>query len=109
MNTVTTKPNEMDQSAANAGATGTQPPASVANIEAAAAQSGIATKYWDESVAYPAGSTASLWLDVNGWKNLDNPSQSVKDMVQRAFLGTNSQVSVWYDGTKVVGLVVEGS
>jgi hypothetical protein len=37
--------------------------------------SGIATKYWDECVAYPPGSTASLWLYVNNsWKHLDNPS-----------------------------------
>ncbi len=72
--------------------------------------SGIATKYWDECVAYPPGSTASLWLYVNNsWKHLDNPSQGIKDMVQRAFLGSGSKVRVWYSGSVVVGLVVEGS
>jgi hypothetical protein len=30
-------------------------------------------------------------------------------MVQRAFLGTDSVVRVWYDGGTVVGLVVSGS
>ncbi len=71
--------------------------------------SGIATKYWNECVAYPAGSTVSLWLYVNGWKNLDNPSDGIKDMVQRAFLGSGSRVRIWYEDAKVVGLVVEGS
>ncbi len=71
--------------------------------------SGIATKYWNECVAYPAGSAVSLWLYVNGWKNLDNPSDGIKDMVQRAFLGSGSQVRIWYEDAKVVGLVVEGS
>jgi hypothetical protein len=75
----------------------------------AAVQAGIATQYWDECVALPAGSTASLWLFVdNGWRAHDNPSASTKDMVQRAFLGTGSTVRVWYDGAIVVGLVVSG-
>ena len=75
----------------------------------AAVQAGIATQYWDECVAFPAGSTASLWLFVdNAWRAHDNPSASTKDMVQRAFLGAGSTVRVWYDGAKVVGLVVSG-
>jgi hypothetical protein len=75
----------------------------------AAVQAGIATQYWDECVAFPAGNTASLWLYVdNAWRAHDNPSASTKDMVQRAFLGTGSTVRVWYDGAQVVGLVVSG-
>jgi hypothetical protein len=75
----------------------------------AAIQVGIATQYWDECLALPAGSTASLWLFVdNGWRAHDNPTASTKDMVQRAFLGTGSSVRVWYDGGNVVGLVVSG-
>jgi hypothetical protein len=76
----------------------------------AAVQAGIATQYWDECVALPAGSTASLWLFVdNAWRAHDNPTPSTKDMVQRAFLGADSTVRVWYDGAAVVGLVVSGS
>jgi hypothetical protein len=72
-------------------------------------QAGIATQYWDECLALPAGSTASLWLFVdNAWRAHDNPTASTKDMVQRAFLGTGSTVRVWYDGDVVVGLVVSG-
>jgi hypothetical protein len=75
----------------------------------AAVVAGIATQYWNECVAYPPGDTASLWLFVdNSWRNHDNPSASTQDMVQRAFLGTGSTVRVWYDGAKVVGLVVSG-
>lgn len=75
----------------------------------AAIQVGIATQYWDECVALPAGSTASLWLFVdNAWRAHDNPTPSTKDMVQRAFLGTGSVVRVWYDNVTVVGLVVAG-
>jgi hypothetical protein len=75
----------------------------------AAVQAGIATQYWNECVAFPAGSAASLWLFVdNAWRAHDNPSASSQDMVQRAFLGSGSTVRVWYDGAKVVGLVVSG-
>ena len=75
----------------------------------AAIQTGIATQYWNECVALPAGSTASLWLFVdNGWRAHDNPASSTLDMVQRAFLGTGSVVRVWYDNATVVGLVVSG-
>jgi hypothetical protein len=75
----------------------------------AAVQAGIATQYWDECVAYPAGSTASLWLFVdNAWRAHDNAAAITRDMVQRAFLGSGSTVRVWYDGATVVGLVVSG-
>jgi subtilisin family serine protease len=73
-------------------------------------KSGTAAKYWIELVAYPPGSDRSLWLYVNSaWKRLDNPSASIQDAVQRAFLGTGSNVQVWYDNGVIVGLVVEGS
>jgi hypothetical protein len=91
---------------------GTRPDiaATLAAVEVAAVNSGTATQYWDECVAYPPGSTASLWLNVNdSWKHLDNASQGIKDMVQRAFLGSGSTVRVWYDDSTVVGLVVEGT
>ncbi len=75
----------------------------------AAIVSGTATQYWDECVAFPAGSTASLWLLVDGgWRALDNPTPIIRDMVQRAFLGAGSVVRVWHDGGMVVGLVVSG-
>ncbi len=72
--------------------------------------SGIATQYWHECLAYPPGDTASLWLFVDSaWRHLDNPDPSSLDMVQRAFLGQDSRVRVWYTNDVVVGLVVEGS
>jgi hypothetical protein len=75
----------------------------------AAVQAGIATEYWDECLSYPPGSTASLWLFVDGaWRAHENANAISRDMVQRAFLGTGSTVRVWYDGAKVVGLVVSG-
>jgi hypothetical protein len=70
----------------------------------------LATQYWHECLAYPTGDTASLWLLVgNAWKRLDDPSASTLDLVQRAFLGTDSRVRVWFQGEEIVGLVVEGS
>ena len=105
-----TKPSAPDAQA-SASEVGTKP-----NVQGAAAAvevattTAIATRYWDECVAYPTGSTASLWLYVNNsWKHLDNPSQGIKDMVQRAFLGSGSNVRVWYNNSAVVGLVVEGT
>lgn len=74
---------------------------------APAVQSGVATRYWDELVAYPSGSTASLWLLVDGgWRAHDNPTPSIRDAVQRAFIGAGQTVRVWYDGAKIHGLVV---
>ena len=86
-------------------------PATVAAADAVAAvQVGLATQYWDECLAYPPGDTASLWLLVDGsWRAHDNAKAVTRDIVQRAFLGTGSNVRVWYDGAKIVGLVVEGS
>jgi len=72
----------------------------------AAVQSGIATQYWVELIAYPPGSARSLWLLVNNvWKRLDNSAAHLEDMVQRGFLG-GSTVRVWFDGEIIVGLVV---
>ncbi|MFQ6044253.1 MAG: hypothetical protein ACE5PV_25650 [Candidatus Poribacteria bacterium] len=79
-------------------------------VEVAAVTSGVATKYWDECVVYPSGNPPRLWLYVsNAWKSLDNPSQGIRDMVQRAFLGSGSNVRVWYDNSTIVGIVVEGT
>lgn len=73
-------------------------------------QSGVATQYWNELVAYPPGSAASLWLYVdNDWKKHDTVSSAYRELVQQAFLRTGSRVRVWYQGTDIVGLVVEGS
>jgi ABC-2 type transport system permease protein len=52
----------------------------------------------------------SLWLFVDAaWRHLDNPDPSNLDLVQRAFLGQDSRVRVWYAADQIVGLVVEGS
>jgi hypothetical protein len=98
--------------AAVAGAQRATSPATFATAAdaVAAVQVGIASQYWDECLAYPPGDTASLWLLVDGsWRAHDNAKAVTRDMVQRAFLGTGSNVRVWYDGAKIVGLVVEGS
>ena len=89
---------------------GTIPLAVASFAETASVQSGVATKYWIELLAYPPGSARSLWLFVgNAWKRLDNPSASIQDAVQRAFLGSGSTVRVWFNGEVIVGLVVEGN
>lgn len=89
----------------------TQPrEAQVSKVDMAAVQSGNATKYWLELKAYPAGSARSLWLLVNNsWKRLDNPNQVTSDCVQRAFMGSGSNVKVWFDGNVIKGLIVEGN
>jgi hypothetical protein len=80
------------------------------SAELADVQSGVASEYWLELLAYPAGSARSLWLLVNGaWKRRDNPTAGMQDVVQRAFLGSGSNVRVWFDGELVVGLVVDGA
>lgn len=84
---------------------------SPSGLEAAAVTSGVATQYWDEAIPIPAGPNR-LWLYVdNAWRVLDSPSPVIRDLVQRAFLGTSSIVQVWYDSTssQVVGLVISGS
>jgi hypothetical protein len=79
-------------------------------IQPAVVVSGVATQYWDEAIALPTGSPNQLWLFVDGgWRYLTSPSTATRDLVQRAFLGTASSVRVWYDGGKVVGLVITGS
>jgi hypothetical protein len=84
--------------------------AAIAALAPVVVSSGIATQYWNECLAYPPGDTASLWLFVaNAWRHLDNPDPSSLDMVQRAFLGQDSRVRVWYANDVIVGLVVEGS
>lgn len=91
---------------------GTQPnlTGNLASANLAAVNNGVATKYWLELVAYPKGSAKSLWLFVGGsWKRYDDPSSSISDLVQSAFLGTGSNVRVWYNGNVIVGLVVEGN
>ena len=98
---------------AAAGQVGTSPllamDAMRAAEEAPAVVAGIATQYWDEIVPTPAANPR-LWLFVdNGWRLLQNPSLTAHDLVQRAFLGADSVVRVWYDGQNVVGLVVSGT
>ena len=84
--------------------------AAIAALAPVVVKAGIATQYWHECLAYPPGDTASLWLLVdNTWRHLDKPNSITLDMVQRAFLGQDSRVRVWYAGDVVVGLVVEGS
>ena len=70
---------------------------------------GTATQYWDEALPIPAG-PARLWLLTdNQWRVLPSPSSTILNLVQSAFIGTDSQVLVWYDGQNIVGLVVTGS
>ncbi len=72
----------------------------------AAVASGIATQFWVELLAYPPGTARSLWLQVGGaWKRYDNSPAHWEDMTQRAF-ASGQTVRVWYDGAKIVGLVV---
>ena len=85
--------------------------AAIAYLAPATVQSGVATRFWNELVAHPPGSAASLWLFVGGqWRRSDTASNADRIAVQKAFLGsTGSQVRVWYQNDVVVGLVVEGS
>lgn len=74
-----------------------------------AAESGVATKYWLELLAYPPGSARSLWLYVGGaWRRLDNPNQGMQLSVQDAFANASNrlEVAAWYTGEVIVGLVV---
>jgi subtilisin family serine protease len=83
--------------------------AAVAKLAAGTVESGIATSFWDEELAYPAGTAASLWLLVNGaWRRRDTASAHQRTMVQRAFAATGGEVRVWYQGEEIVGLVVAG-
>jgi hypothetical protein len=83
--------------------------AAIAKLAADTVESGIATSFWDEELAYPAGTAASLWLLVNGaWRRRDTASAHQRTMVQRAFAATGGEVRVWYQGEEIVGLVVAG-
>lgn len=76
---------------------------------AATVQSGVATKYWLELVAYPPGSARSLWLFVdNAWRHLDNPNDGTQISVQSAFCNCPDrlEVAVWFTNDVIVGLVV---
>jgi len=76
---------------------------------AAAPSSGVATDYWLELKPYPPGSARSLWLRVDGgWRHLDDPSPNIEASVQDAFCACPDrlEVSVWYSGSVIVGLVV---
>ena len=84
--------------------------AAIAALSPVVVSSGVATQYWHECLAHPAGASGSLWLYVDGaWRRHGNPDRSTLDLVQRAFLGQGSQTRVWYTGGDVVGVVVEGS
>lgn len=74
----------------------------------AAVVSAVATQYWMELVPLPPGPMQLWFFADNGWRALTNPTAIQCDMVQRAFLGSGSTVTVWYDGGTVVGLVVSG-
>ena len=77
--------------------------------QAPAVTASIATQYWAELIPIPAG-PPRLWLFAdNAWRVLQSPNPAVLDLVQRAFIGTDSVVRVWYDGQNIVGLVVSGS
>jgi hypothetical protein len=81
--------------------------AAMAQLMATAVESGIATQYWDEELAYPLGTAASLWLHVNGaWRKRDNATPHHRSMVQRAFATAGTEVRVWYQAAEIVGLVV---
>jgi hypothetical protein len=74
-----------------------------------ALETGVATKYWLELLAYPPGSARSLWLFVgNAWRRLDNPNEGMQLSVQDAFANASNrlEVAVWYTGEVIVGLVV---
>jgi len=91
---------------AGAGAGTMAATAPAAAVGAPAVTSGVATQYWVELVAYPPGSTASLWLLVSGaWKRYDNPPAYMSELVQQGF-ASGATVRVWYDGEVIVGLVV---
>lgn len=76
---------------------------------AAAVQTGVATQFWLELLAYPPGSARSLWLFVDGaWRHLDNPNEGMQISVQEVFCSCSGhmEVAVWYMNDVIVGLVV---
>jgi hypothetical protein len=66
---------------------------------------GIATLYWAELIS---PGERNLWLYVNGcWRSSSQPTDSTLDSVQNAFSDPDHfQVVVWYENTKIIGLVV---
>jgi hypothetical protein len=66
---------------------------------------GIATLYWAELIS--PGEKA-LWLYVNGcWRSSYQPTELTLASVQDAFSNPEHfQVVVWYEDTKIIGLVV---
>ncbi|MET0866004.1 MAG: S8 family serine peptidase [Nakamurella sp.] len=83
--------------------------AAIGYLAPVAVTSGVATEYWDEAVPLPAA-PPRLWLLVDGnWRVLNNVATAERDVVQRAFLGADSSVRVWYTGSDIVGLVITGS
>ena len=76
---------------------------------AATVETGVATQYWLELVAYPPGSARSLWLFVNdAWRHLDDPNDGTQISVQSAFCNCPDRLetAVWYTDDVIVGLVV---
>ncbi|MDR7666441.1 hypothetical protein RG963_11745 [Methanosarcina sp. Z-7115] len=76
----------------------------------AAANIGVAIRYWLELEPYPPGSARSLWLFVDDdWRHLDNPNVSIQVSVQEAFCECSQrlEVLVWYSGDAIKGLVVK--
>lgn len=77
---------------------------------AAAAETGIAIRYWLELMPYPPGSARSLWLFVNDeWRHLDNPDLGTQVSVQDAFCRCSErlEVLVWYSEDTIEGLIVK--
>ncbi len=73
----------------------------------AAVKMELATNCWLELVAYPAGTARSLWLETaSGWKVYDDPTPNIESAVMNACGNADFEIRVWFDGTKVVGLVV---
>ena len=66
---------------------------------------GIATLYWAELIS--PGEKA-LWLYVNGcWRSSSQPTELTLASVQDAFSNPEHfQVVVWYEDTRIIGLVV---
>ena len=77
-------------------------------VAGGAVGTGVATEFWLELKPYPPGSARSLWLNVGGWRRLDNPSHAIQHSVQDAFCQCPDklEVAVWYQDQVIVGLVV---
>ena len=62
-------------------------------IRCSSKKTGIASQYWNELVAYPPGTEASLWLFVNNeWRKRDNASPADRSIVLKAFLKTGQPI-----------------